>query len=164
MKQELLCPLCQANLMEGVYHERDIHLFPTKEPNLFRVDSLTTCDEEWIGLCCQKCGAGFVENEYEAFWDQLNAYEVESIIGKQVQDEHLYQMIEQWNQKCPKCEQEAVDTSFEEVGIYKDYLVHYQYNPLENKFEFDQLETFWRGGVPGKNPFIRRGCCSEDLD
>ena len=51
------------------------------------------------------------------------------------------------------------------VGEFvKDYLVHYQYNPLENKFEFDQLETFWRGGVPGKNPFIRRGCCSEDLD
>ena len=164
MKQELLCPLCQANLMEGVYHERDIHLFPTKEPNLFRVDSLTTCDEEWIGLCCQKCGAGFVENEYEAFWDQLNAYEVESIIGKQVQDEHLYQMIEQWNQKCPKCEQEAVDTSFEEVGIYNDYLVHYQYNPLENKFEFNRLETIWRGKVPGEGAFIRCGCCNEVLD
>ena len=104
-----------------------------------------------------------MDSEYDDFYDQLNAYEVESMIGKLIRDEELYRMIEQWNHKCPLCEKDSFDAPFEEFVISKDYLVHFKYNSITNQFEFDQLETLWRGGVPGENPFIVCGCCDEAL-
>lgn len=163
MKQELPCPACQANLMEGAYQECYLSLLPTKKPNMFQVESEDFCDQNWPGLFCQKCGESFMESEYDEFYDRLNAYEVESMIGKLIRDEELYQMIEQWNHKCPLCEKDSFDAPFEEFGISKDYLVHFKYNSITNQFEFDQLETLWRGGVPGENPFIVCGCCDEAL-
>ena len=51
-----------------------------------------------------------------------------------------------WNQKCPKCEQEAVDTSFEEAPSFDDFDTQeeIQDEPLEEaeNITFEPIEDF----------------------